>query len=519
MRHILVPKLNVILLFFFTLAIVVRTVWLGNIPGINGDEALLGIRAMNSIDFSQRTNSGNFQSFFYLLPLMVIQKLFLPGFLALRLVALLSGLGVIICGYFLLRKSIGARAALFFVMMSAGLPILVAYSRFGWEPSQSGLITLFVVYFSLQKKWAAVLVAQVIAINIHPTNAFLVFIPLNLFILEILSKINWPVPEARIWVLILLEFVFLGGLYIFASHNYIEYAAGWLSEHNLKQIAVALKGVKYQKIFYRIGSLTDWRDLFILYGDLISGVTIYRYIVGPVSRFSVTLHNLLFWLCIAPIIIYGCWRKNQKKEYSMMAILLGVLFGMILMYIFWGTQPMSPNFERYNQFLVIPTLILFVTGLDSLNIKLSLPLSVIVCVFWFVSLALNYFMPFLLTGGQSHQTFRTAQIEPKEQAVEIILSNIQDDNNGLVLAENWWVAKPIQYLLVNHNNINVVQYDEAGNNIDPFIVLENNGFVVSFSQSELDQTILASRISTDLQKWIILDYGGRPLINVWHLAH
>lgn len=517
MSHSLPPRLKKILLFSFILAIVLRILWLGNIPGINGDEALLGIRASSALDFSQRTNSGNFQNIFYLLPLLFIHKLFPPSVWVLRSVSLLSGLGLIVCGYFLLRKSLGAHTALFFAVLSAGMPILVAYSRFGWEPSQSGLISLFVLYFSLQKKWAGVVMTQLIALIVHPSNAFLVFIPLNLFILETQARLNWPVPKARVWMLILFGLIIFGGSFMFLSRDRLEFMAGWLNEHNLNQIAVVLDGVKLQSIIDQIGTPGGWRDLFILYGDLISGITIYRYIVGPVSQTGVIFHNLLFWLCILPIIIYGCLVKNRNNDYRLTVVFLGTLFGMMMLYMFLGLTPFTPHFERYSQFLVVPTLVLFAAGLDSINIKFSVPLSAIVCVFWCISLASNYFTPFLLTGGKSQRTFRTAQVEPKIQAAKIILSDLDGTNSGLVLAENWWTAKPLQYLLIRHEDINVIQFNDINNTIDVFTALSNNGYVVSFAKSEFDKAIDTSPISDDLKKWTVLDYEGKPLIHVWHI--
>jgi hypothetical protein len=518
MNYLLSPKLKFFLVFFFILALVLRTLWLGNIPGINGDEALLGIRASNGLDFSQRTNSGNFQNVFYLLPLIFIQKLFPPSVWVLRSVSLLSGLGLIICGYFLLRRSLSARTALFFVVLGAGTPILVAYSRFGWEPSQSGLISLFLLYFSLQKKWAGVLITQLIALVVHPSNAFLFFIPLNLFILETQARLHWPAPKTRVWMLVLLGLIIFGGVFTILSHNRLEYMAGWLNEHNLNQFAVALDEIKPQSIIDRIGTPNGWRDLFVLYGDLISGITIYQYIVGPVSQTSVIFHNLLFWLCILPVIIYGCLVKNRKNDYSLTAIFLGVLFGMFMLYILWGLMPFSPHFERYSQFLVVPTLLLFAAGLDSINIKSSVFLSAIVCVFWCISLASNYFMPFFLTGGRSQRAFRTAEVEPKAQAAEIILSDMDGADSGLVLAENWWTAKPIEYLLIRHENINVVQFNDLNNTINFLSALKNNGYVVSFARSEFDKAIEASPILDNLKRWTIRDYGGKPLIHVWHIS-
>ena len=273
MNRLFSSRTNLFLLSFLALSILLRTLFLGNIPGINGDEALLGIRAVEGLNLSVRTNSGNFQNVFYLLPLIWIQSLFSPSVWVLRSVSLLSGLAVIILGWFLIKKAFNENAALAFVMITASMPILVAYSRFGWEPSQTPLIALLLLYFSIQRKWGSVLIVQAIALVVHPTNTFLFLIPLNLFLLDAQSKLNWP-PKIRVWSLVLLALFAFWVLYALSVRERVDFMVNWLSEHDLAQFASTLDTVKHQQIAGRFASITGWRDMSLLFSELISGVTI-----------------------------------------------------------------------------------------------------------------------------------------------------------------------------------------------------------------------------------------------------
>ena len=134
-----------LLLAVFGTGIAFRSLWLANIPGINGDEAWYGAQLRDLPHFTWHTPSGNIVDPFHMLPLALSQFLFPSGFLALRLPSLLSGLLLIGLGWLIFRKSLSPTVALIFALLVAGSPDLIAYSRFGWDASHTGLATLFVM--------------------------------------------------------------------------------------------------------------------------------------------------------------------------------------------------------------------------------------------------------------------------------------------------------------------------------------------------------------------------------------
>ncbi len=179
-----VPLLTINTAALLTVAVLLRFWHLGNIAGVNGDEAWSGVQALRLIggeDIAWRTPTGNPVNWFMLGPLAALHIYFAPSVWLLRLPALVSGLAVPVVNYWLCRRTFDQRTAVISSLILALLPINIAYSRFAWDASQSVLFTLPVLYLPLLKVaqqggraklsgWG--IVACLAAIMVHPTNLF-----------------------------------------------------------------------------------------------------------------------------------------------------------------------------------------------------------------------------------------------------------------------------------------------------------------------------------------------------------
>ena len=155
------------------------------IPGVNGDEAWLGWKAFEVAHgghLDWRTNSGNFTDPFYILPLIALHKLLSPSAVLLRSVALVSGILMLPVNFFLCRLVFEQRTAMASTLILAVLPVNIFYSRFGWEPSQSVLFAVPMLYatlifcsgrVSLPIGSLIVCGSLLMAMVVHPTNFFL----------------------------------------------------------------------------------------------------------------------------------------------------------------------------------------------------------------------------------------------------------------------------------------------------------------------------------------------------------
>lgn len=173
------------LLLLAAVAVGLRAWRLDHIPGINGDEAWYAVRAHEwaaGALASWRTPTGNPLNPLFIVPVAVAQSWLPSSFVAVRAVALASGLAALVLNAWLCRLALGRGTAVISTTALAVLPINIAYSRFGWDTSQSLAAGVLVVYPALCaadprrrcRPWLATsMVALACAMLVHPTNVFL----------------------------------------------------------------------------------------------------------------------------------------------------------------------------------------------------------------------------------------------------------------------------------------------------------------------------------------------------------
>ncbi len=133
-------------------AIFFRAWRLDHVPGINGDEAWMGVQAQRWIDGQLETlttPTGNVLNVFHFGPQVVLHTFCKPSIGLLRLPVLISGLMALLVNYLLCSYTFGRRPAVWSSVALAVLPINIAYCRFAWDASQTVLFSLPVIYFSL----------------------------------------------------------------------------------------------------------------------------------------------------------------------------------------------------------------------------------------------------------------------------------------------------------------------------------------------------------------------------------
>ncbi|HEY1784011.1 MAG TPA: hypothetical protein VGG30_00635, partial [Pirellulales bacterium] len=137
------------LLALVAVAIGLRSWQLGNIPGLNGDEAWLGVQAEHLAagePIAWRTPTGNPVNLFLLLPVAALHLVFAPSVWVLRAMAVVSGVAALAANFWLCRRVFDRRVAMVSTAVLAVLPIAIAYSRFAWDASQTILATVLVLY-------------------------------------------------------------------------------------------------------------------------------------------------------------------------------------------------------------------------------------------------------------------------------------------------------------------------------------------------------------------------------------
>jgi hypothetical protein len=290
--------------------IIFRLLWIDHLPGINGDETWYGVELLGAQPGHPplwRTPSGNLLNPFFSAPLWGLLKVFGPFFWVLRVPAVISGLACIPIAYFLWRRFLRPSTATSAAILFATLPIVLAYSRIGWDPSQIIPAGMLVIGFSLTGRVVPTAVAFVVAVWIHPTNVFLAPLVLT----------HWTF---RIWV---------------------TAAPGAQRRFRFASLAgVALGALLVVKLLFlpartnvsvpaQLLDVVNWQHLAVLFGEMLSGISTYRYFVGPLSPLLETTHAVVFWALFLAVVGLGTRQLIRARDWRG----LSHVVGFVLMYI------------------------------------------------------------------------------------------------------------------------------------------------------------------------------------------
>jgi len=507
------------------LGLVAIAVWfrlwrLDHVPGVNGDEAWYGVQVMSWLrgeTVAWRTPTGNPMNPFYFFPLSGVHSLWGVGFWQLRSVAAASGLLALLVNFCLARRAFGLEIATISTIVLAVLPINLAYSRFGWDASQSLLFTLPVVYCPLvavqtPKRAGRWLFAGTLsffaAVLVHPTNVFLL-----------------PAVVAPSAVLYGAQLFELYKRFNSTSWRFVAYGAVIV----VSGAVLFLLRHWFALASTRIISPSEFGQFLGRYVDLLSGVTIYQYIPGSLiaedawswSVLSVGLLTLATWGVIG-LSILG-WRAQPLENRALVQGLLGGwLFTAVGFYLVAGPGALAPHFERYGICLIAPTVVVISLGLSRLiaNTYVRKPLlngalaTVAAC--FLVSFYSLYLQPFTATGGQSHRAFRTAREEPKQMLVRQFSANASGTVESVTLATSeWWTYWPLKYLSMGVDGIDVEQW-EGEDELAALIDRDDAShicFVEFVGQPSLEN--LRARLlqkERPFDESVLLDAAGYPLL-------
>jgi hypothetical protein len=472
------------------LAVTARLLWLHSLPGVNGDEAWYGVwveGALRDRVWGGATPTGNFPNPFFLAPLGIVQAIADPAPWVLRVPAVLSGLGFILVGYAGLRAAFGRSSATVFVLLAATAPTAIAYSRFGWDASETPLAVMLFLWCCFSRNWLWAAGALAAAFIVHPANIFLVPI-FAAFLAEDLTP--WLArragqPAARH----LLGLVMIGG--------------------TLAALAASLM----------LGSVTPgelvsadyWRRIATLFSDLFSGVTVYTYIVGPPG--GLVLHRVVAAVVLVTALGLLLFDRRSPRDRRATVLLAGLAVSVVAFAVIVGPAGLSPHRERYALLFVAPVLVLVAVALTRAFGERSAAGPCCAAILGCLALAgvwMNYLAPLRLTGGQSHATFRTAAVEPKWQAALWIREHAAQCNSTMVWAESWWLAEPLRYFLFYRPAIEVRQVDDGA--MPPTGGCQTLGVV--FAGSPWDERLSRGAPRPEA---VIQDATGRPFILIYRV--
>jgi hypothetical protein len=294
------------------------------------------------------------------------------------------------------------------------------------------------------------------------------------------------------------------------------------------------------RISQRVGDPRTLAHAVYLYPRLFTGGTIYRFIAGSRSWFEWPLPADfdgwgldvgLFWFCLlgsAWLLVrpgrLRCGVEHDQRLWLCDRVLVAAwLLSMAAFVLVAGPQALVPGQERFALCLVAPTIVLLARGAalawDAAGPRWRVVLVVATLAGWplLADFHAHYFRFIERTGGQSHLTFRTAPVEPKQAALQAILS--ESDGPQWIVCSEWWNRWPIRYLASPDRGLFVPEPEEIASSADyRRALVEGRVWFVEFCDTKELQQVERQLADRKPTRWLFLDYGRRPLLCVLHPA-
>jgi hypothetical protein len=479
-------------------------IWgLDRVPGINGDEAWYGVQmlALRDGQAAWTTPRGNPLNPFFSAPIFLMHLVFEPDFWILRVPALLSGIALIPLTFVLVRRLADEPTAVFASLLAAVLPINLAYSRHGWDPSQSTLVALITLFCAARRRWWGLAASLLAAVIVHPTNVFLLPIVAGVAVAASLGR-----RDAK------------GS----APWHSIVVLAGVVAPALCFVLVVSQGGARvFSGVVDRLTDGAAWAQLVVLFSRLLSGITAYKYFAGDPGSCATLAHDVGFWCLCLPVVVLAVWRITARRDWRSLSWLAGIGAALLIFFSVAGPYFMQPHRERYVLWLVTPCTIglavccrALITGPRAY--RWALAAGLLVASLALGSFAQHYLADQVTTGGRSALTFRTASVEPKAQALDLVAADCGANPRAQILAESWWLYWPLRYRAANIPGLSVVAMRPEDHRNHLHEVLEGGGYVVGFVGGPIHRYVFWS-FQDSLREWTVTDYGNRPLLGVWRL--
>jgi hypothetical protein len=414
-------------------AIGLRLYGMGRIPGILGDEGWYGVQVQRLLAGSGgalRTPTGNVPGIVQYGSLALLHLFFQPSAFLLRIPALLSSLAAMAVAYTLARRYFGASSGMAALVFMACLPVNLAYARLGWDPSHTGLLLLLACYAVAAERRVLSALAFAFALANHPAAVFgAPFLTLACLGFE-LDRHPWRkagLRTAAYAALLMLAIAFSLALSP-AAGQYVDLA----------------------KSLARIADPSAWGNFVLLYARLLSGDTVYRFIVGQGPGSPGTGSDYLVLVVVAVILVAGLRALRHRFHWPTTGLVAGWLASIVLLFLVAGPWALRPSLERFGIALIPATALALAVLLgrcfpdgsrkpffQASVAGLVLPL---LAGFW-----LGYLRPLDRGDARPGAGIPTGLPALNQAALEAVARR-SGSMRARVVAEDWWIYWPIAYL-------------------------------------------------------------------------
>jgi hypothetical protein len=482
-------------------AIAFRLIDLGHLPGMQGDEAWYGLQARALLAGGQvewRTPTGNVPGMIQIGSLALLHALFPPSLLLLRIPTLLSSLAAMAVVHAIGRRFLSPVSAVIALLMMASLPINIAYARFGWDPSHSGLLVLLAVYATWLNRRLLAAMTFALAMTNHPSAVFIApFLTLSYLGIEL------------------------------ARHDRRRAVTNMLSFAALLLLAIAfvmlLSPVTGQyldagKSLRRVFNPLAWTDFMLSLAALISGQTSYAMTTGQGFGGASPAISAVILAALIATAGGGLWLALRPKlDWPLLGVVGGWLVSLLLLYLVAGSWVMHPGLERFGLPMLPLTVLAMAAVLGWWSDRggwgwLAQPLVAAAAAFLLAGFWFHYLSAGEHPRGRPGQGYWTAAEDPGATAFKAISRAAGANPKAAIVAEDWWIAAPIAYY-ASGSPLKVVK---DGKSLDLDSSSPGGTYWVAYASGPLDRS-LAGRPGLRLRQTITTNHPLNSL-HIWWQA-
>jgi hypothetical protein len=474
-----------VLVSLIAISIVMRWIGLDHWPGINGDEAWSAAQArlfLHGEPFTWITPTRRILTPTYSLPILLLQVFFPPNARLLRLPAFLAGALTAIFSYPLLKRVLDRSKARIAAAWTACLALHIAYSRIGWEMSQTLPATLLVIYFALRGSLWKTALALIAAIIIHTIDVFLFPIALAPILYDLHQKKKLPRP---VW-LILLGICAWPSALLLLSYAPPDYA-------------------------FPVPTAINCYRFLIGFSRIFSGVLVF-------SDFSATLRpvvsELLDSVAVVGILLLFVTGIRRIKGRNL-AFTAGVAVSCIFVFAVAGDLPVRVGYERYSLWLALPSIVVFALlwpqGVKPRIVAYALSMGML------ASFTVLFFLPMADYGGSPTRPYHAGKLDPKFEAAKWMSADAGTVPSVSVVAEDWNIQWVVVDCLLDHPRRKLEMSVPGSVDLEDILV-KRNGYLAGYANGSLESAVNRLREmspSTALVEKDFPDSAGLPFVKVW----
>jgi hypothetical protein len=508
----------------FLLAFLLRVIDLNNLPGFNADEAWYGVqieRFQASLPVILQAPSGRLSANPFLVAVLApLQVVVGPAIWVLRVPAVLAGVLTVWLAFVGLRPVWGRGVALSTAVILACLPINIAYSRFGWDPSLLAPFLVMAIALAGAGRWLIAVLAMVAAVVVHPTA--ILTLPL-------------------IWCLVLGAGRAPAGWWgRLAPLRWVGFAVTSAGLIALSRLLADTNHSSSQSL--SLGRITDhdWKFTSTLF-SLFSGRSVHNYFVssGVISKPWLILERGALLVTLAALIV-GLLVALTQRIWRDVGLLIGTSISAVLLHLSLAAPVVLPGHGRYAVFIVPSAVLSFVVAMrHSVALITSRysrsrpatgaigggtgPAMMATLALGVALLAVTmtaYFQPLRHRGSTTNEAFLTAAVDPKQQVWEIISAN-SAGQVPTVHCPDWWLCYPLVYFAGAGEKAPAIVPFEA----DPGLRTARANDWVAVRTGSATDLMLRERLRTlpdaagtrPPGPWLVVDLAGRPAYTVFRL--